>query len=113
MIILSYMEFGKKLRQLRKGKGLTQIELAQKSGVSQGVITNYERGFRTPTLEKAILLAKALNVAVEQFSEPVKAVKEVKRVHRNSRNVKIQELFEKLPPTKQENVFQLVKGLLS
>jgi transcriptional regulator with XRE-family HTH domain len=113
MIILSYMDFGKKLKQVRLEKGLTQTELAKLSGVSQGVITNYERGFRTPTLEKAILLAKALKVPVEQFAEPVKSIKEKKRVHKNSRSGKIQELFEKLPPAKQENVFQLVKGLVS
>ena len=106
------MEFGKKLKQLRLEKGLTQVELAEKSGVSQGVITNYERGFRTPTLQKAIFIAKALNVPVEEFGNPPKKQNsKTTRVHRNSKSVKIQELFNRLTPDKQKSVFKIVKDL--
>jgi transcriptional regulator with XRE-family HTH domain len=106
------MDFGPKLKQLRQESGMTQVELAAKAGLSQGVITNYERGFRTPTLENALLIAKALGLPVEEFAEPTKKTKAAsKRIHKNSKSIKIQELFNKLTPAKQDNVFRLVKEL--
>ncbi|MDA3957330.1 helix-turn-helix transcriptional regulator [Oceanispirochaeta sp.] len=34
------------LRKIRKGSGLSQWQLALKLGMSQGTITNWERGYR-------------------------------------------------------------------
>ena len=70
------MEFGERLKDLRKKSGLTQVELARKAGVTQTLVTYYETGARKPKLEKAILLAKALNVAVEHFFDSKKPIKE-------------------------------------
>lgn len=36
------------LAELRKGKGLTQSEIAEKMGVTQKTWSAYERDFRTP-----------------------------------------------------------------
>ena len=57
-----------KLRELRKGKKLSQEELAKKSGVSRTIISGLESGridiTTTGTLEK---LAKALETSVSNF----------------------------------------------
>ena len=42
------MRFGKKLRALRKEKGLTQAELAKLAGLGLKTITNYEKGSTYP-----------------------------------------------------------------
>src|SRR5271155_153210 len=57
-------DFFERLSLRRDQEGLTQGELAQKSGVSTRSITDYERGIRTPTLENVEALATALNVTV-------------------------------------------------
>ena len=55
------MTFGQQLRELRKAKGMTQRELAQKAGISFTYVSKLETGIMSPPREKVILsLAKAL-----------------------------------------------------
>jgi len=57
------MTFGQRLRELRKAKGMTQIELAQKSAISFTYVSKLETGAMPPPKQKIILaLAKALDV---------------------------------------------------
>ena len=58
---------GKILAQLRRKKGLTQKELAEKSEVSKRTITYYERETLNPSLRSLKKLAAALEVPVEKF----------------------------------------------
>lgn len=116
MPILLSMAFGENLRKLRKENGLTQQDLAKKAGVSQQLIGHYENGIRAPKLEKAILLAKALGMPVEVINgqlERKKPTESAPHKHRNSRVIKMQEIFEQLPPDKQKSVLDHAKALLS
>ncbi len=54
-------------REARKAIGLSQTELAQKSGLSQQVISGYERG-AVPSVLDAIKLANALGLAPTDLS---------------------------------------------
>lgn len=58
---------GKIIRFLREEKGLTQEELARMAGVERDQLSRYETGRRKPSVERAIRLAKALQVSVEIF----------------------------------------------
>ena len=53
--------FSQRLKELRKEKGLTQKELAEKVGTQQGVYTNWENGKREPKYDKVGELANELN----------------------------------------------------
>src|SRR4051812_498736 len=66
------MTLGDKLKELRDRAGLTQTALAEKSGLSLGVIHDYEQGKREPALRSAVKLAGALGVSVEVLAECVK-----------------------------------------
>ncbi len=57
------VEFGRKLRELRKQKGLTQKQLADLIGVKNSIISFYEVGDRTPSPEIIIKLAATLHVS--------------------------------------------------
>jgi transcriptional regulator with XRE-family HTH domain len=59
------LEFKFILKDLREQKGLSQAELANIVGVSQGVISQYERGDRKPTNEIHLKLSKALGVSMD------------------------------------------------
>lgn len=37
--------FGKRLQEIRKRRGLSQVEVAQKLGIHQSLISQYERGY--------------------------------------------------------------------
>ena len=55
---------GGKIKAARKAKGLTQGQLAQKSGVATITIRQYETGKRQPRLEQLQKIADALDVSI-------------------------------------------------
>lgn len=61
------MSFSENVKKLREKKGLTQAELAEQIGISQVMITQYERGLKVPTIIIGDLLAKSLGVSVEEL----------------------------------------------
>jgi len=62
------MTVGERIKQIRKEKKLTQIELASRLGVSQAMITQYEDNRRGPkTFETLKKIATALGVAPEDI----------------------------------------------
>ncbi|MEU5090167.1 XRE family transcriptional regulator [Streptomyces sp. NPDC021356] len=54
-------EVGRRLRELRTARGLTLSELARRSGVGKGTLSELESGTRNPTLETLYALTTALN----------------------------------------------------
>jgi len=50
------------IRELRKGAGLTQDELAERIGCAQSEVSRMERGQRSLTVDRLLRLAQALNV---------------------------------------------------
>ena len=63
------MEFHNKLYNLRKQKGLSQEELANRLNVSRQTISKWEAGQTTPELEKLRNLAKLFNISVDAEAE--------------------------------------------
>lgn len=51
------------LKSLRQQKGLTQVELAQKAGITETGYQNYEHGRREPKIGIALKIADALGVS--------------------------------------------------
>ena len=62
------MEFNEKLQELRKSKGLTQEELAEKLGVSRQAVAKWESGETIPDLEKCKLLAELFGVSLDDLA---------------------------------------------
>ncbi|HFH3021168.1 helix-turn-helix transcriptional regulator [Pseudomonas aeruginosa] len=56
------------LKAARKQAGLTQTELAKSVGLTQGAITHYETGRRTPELNLCRRIVAALNAGGSSFS---------------------------------------------
>ena len=56
-----------KLKEIRKARKLTQIELASMVGISQARYSQYERGTREPNLEMLRKLANALGVTIDEL----------------------------------------------
>lgn len=59
------MEFSERLKDLRKQAGLTQIDVAEKLGISQPAYASWERGVKKPTQENLVKIAQILNVSVD------------------------------------------------
>ncbi|NQY11218.1 MAG: helix-turn-helix transcriptional regulator [Flavobacteriales bacterium] len=58
------LDFGNKLSECRKAKGLSQKELAKLLNTSHSVIGKYEREEMTPSIEAAVKLANLLDTTV-------------------------------------------------
>jgi transcriptional regulator with XRE-family HTH domain len=59
------MSFGKRLRDLRQSKKISQTDLGTKIGVKQSMITKYEHGESMPSIEMMISIAKELDVSID------------------------------------------------
>jgi transcriptional regulator with XRE-family HTH domain len=64
--------FSAQLKALRTRLGLSQADLAARSGVTREAIARYETGPRIPTLTVAQRLAEALGVNCTAFVRPKK-----------------------------------------
>lgn len=60
-------EIGKKIKILRKTRGLTQQQLADKLRVKRATISNYEIGRRSPHIKELEEISEALGVNLEYF----------------------------------------------
>lgn len=61
------LTIGDRIRALRKEKGLTQQELAQKLGVSASMVGQYETNVRKPKLETLEKFASSLGVSITEI----------------------------------------------
>lgn len=59
------LEFGRKLRQLRRNRNMSAEELGAKFGLSKTTIWGYEQGYRIPDMETITKMAEFFNVSVD------------------------------------------------
>jgi len=59
------MEFKDKLKELRTWKGLSQMNLAKETGLSQSAIAKWELGKTEPTASALIVLSRYFNESVD------------------------------------------------
>lgn len=63
---MEYKNFFKdNLKFLRQEKGIGQVELAKKIGVSKGIISLWENGLREPNMYSLIALANFFEVTID------------------------------------------------
>lgn len=86
------MNFGDKLKELRKAKGISQKDLANLLGVTQRTISYYESSNTPPAnAETVAKLAEALNVKLDEFAA-------------DTGNTKIHKLIDKLKSDTDKNL---------
>lgn len=67
-------QVGTRLRDLRAGRGLSLSELARRSGIGKGTLSELEAGRRNPTLETLYALTSALGLPLSAvLSVPMSA----------------------------------------
>ena len=76
------LEFGARVRSLRRRAGMTQTELAERIGKSLDTVSNIERGVSSTRIETMAAIATALSgdlAELFEWSEPVSPDKEKRR----------------------------------
>lgn len=61
------IEFGRRLRALRKARGWTLAQLAERSGLAISTISKTERGLMAPTYDRMLQLALGIGVDMAEF----------------------------------------------
>jgi transcriptional regulator with XRE-family HTH domain len=104
--------FGRRLAALRKQRGLTQRELADRLGVRPEMVDYYERRAANPSLEVVQRAARALDVTAAELldSEPP-ARQRAKRGPVSQLDARIAEV-KKLPRKEQEFVLKFLDTVI-
>ena len=101
---------GKRIARLRKERGYTQVELAKKIGISQVLVSDYERERLRPHYEMIIRFAQALEVSSDELLG-LKASKN----EGNTPSLKILRRLKKiegLPPPQQKTLLKSIDMFL-
>lgn len=99
---------GHKIKEIRKKRGMTQEELAWKSGISLNFIGQIERGQKQPSIKTLKKISDMLEVAPSVFFEKITYVppKEDLVVK------KIQSLLKEGSEEDKKIIYRIVKSLL-
>ena len=65
--ILTKMDIGKRLRELREAQGLSQGDIEHRSGLARSYLSRAENGYTTPSLRSLERWADALEVDLYQL----------------------------------------------
>ena len=60
-------QFGERIRKIRKGKGLTQVKLANDMDVEISQISRIERGIINTSISTVKTIADTLNVSIKEL----------------------------------------------
>jgi transcriptional regulator with XRE-family HTH domain len=101
---------GERLTRLRKQRGYTQVEFAEKVGITQVLISMYETDRRQFSVEMAIRFALALDVSLDEMLYP-KAKRATGR-NPSRRVLRRLEEIEKLPPHQQNTLLRTIDGFI-
>ncbi len=100
---------GALIRQLRKSSGMSQMQLAEKIGVSYQQVQKYEKGINRLSISRLKQIAGALGVMVNVFLDDVEplAVGEGRAAYGGLSNeeAKLLMLFRRLQSKKLKNGF--------
>jgi transcriptional regulator with XRE-family HTH domain len=111
-----FIELGARIAALRKARSITQVQLAEKLGISQQTLQSYECGRRRVPVSAMAAVAQHLAVSLDVlFDAPDKASAKNAPSKRGP-TPKWQQQIEQiatLPRAKQQVVMQMLDGLLA
>ena len=101
----------RRLRELRKRRGLTQVELAGKVGIDQTLLSTYERG----TVRIHGAMVAALAKAVRSSTDELLGMKEPKEsgLIKDRRFLRRLEQIDKLPRRKKDALLTTIDAFLT
>lgn len=108
--------FAKRLKELRKEAGITQVEFARKFNIANGTVGNWESGNRQPDYATVQKIADFFKVSVdylvreetEEYTDIKKSPSEISEGEQ-----KLLELFRRVPENQQPMVLQMIEVALN
>ena len=103
--------FGERLARLRKERGWTQVELAERVGIIQSLISDYERDRLRMNPDMVVRFASALEVTTDELLQP-NPRKHALRRKPSLRVLRRLEKIEKLPAHQQSTLLKTIDTFL-
>lgn len=101
------MDIGKKLKKIRKSKGLTGQDIAILAGISQSTISDIEKDKRSVTLNTLEKICEALGISVVEFLDDEYQQKELSDDEKI-----ILKIYSSLTEKEKYLLVQLLKSIL-
>lgn len=105
--------FGHRLKILRKIRGLSQSEFATLVGISQKVVSSYERDYRMPSVEKIPRIAEILDTSVDYLIGKNNNEKPSETDLKKPVLWKIVEMLDTLDSKEQREVLRYIERILA
>ena len=86
------LTMGDRIKEIRKKRGLTQEQLAEKLDISVEYVSQIERGLKMPSMQMFIKLVEVLNVSADYL------LRDIVSTHDMYGNKQISSKLEKLTP---------------
>ena len=100
---------GERIARIRKERALTQVQLAEKIGIIQSIVSSVESGDRRLSAEMDVRFAQALDVSMDELLGPGRRNPKGKPSRKILRRL---EQIEQLPPTRQLALLRTIDGVL-
>ncbi|MEZ5312886.1 MAG: helix-turn-helix domain-containing protein [Thermoanaerobaculia bacterium] len=104
-----FRDFGSRLAELRKARGLTQVQLAERLEITQQQLASYEIGRRRVPVSLLAPLADALSASVEELLGAEPKSKKRGPAPKLERHL---ERISQLPRARQRFVLQVLDSVL-
>ena len=101
------MKLAEKISTLKKAKSLSQLDLANLTGISKDAISKYERGEANPSVDYAKRIADALGVSLDFLVNE----DEKENILDNDTLNRIKEI-QKLPANEKDKILSVVDALV-
>lgn len=101
------MALGSNLERIRKNKKISQAKLGAELGMTQQMISSYEKGLSSPNVEVLIKLADYFNISIDMLVGHV-----VKTPEANTSEARFKRYFESLNDVDRERCVLIVETLL-
>jgi transcriptional regulator with XRE-family HTH domain len=102
---------GERLAQIRKERGLTQKEVAKRTGLIQALVSDYERGRLRLAADMIVRFAVALGITTDELLRP-KVRKTTPRRKISRKVLQRLERIDSLPPYKQRALLTTIDSFL-
>lgn len=111
------MKLGDKIRQLREESGLTQGQLAARSSVSQGYLSQLENGeVKNPSAAVLLRVAQAVRVDSDELFEAagyptVRTLRQIYQAYQATIDDDLLRYLSRLPRDRQRRLLFLLEGM--
>jgi Predicted transcriptional regulators len=101
------MSFGTTLEKIRKEHKLSQASLGNALGITQQMISSYEKDISSPNIEALIKLSDFFKISIDSLVDHKVALEE-----RDSQKAQLLRLFDSFSPEDKERCFLILNTLL-